>query len=107
MIVYKIKEGKIVGISRKEENHILKEGEYGSDVWYQKPLFTGTEVIETITQQEIDERAATELAATVKADKIKLAKETYTVIWIGDTSDGLKTIALILKNDGKTATIEI
>jgi hypothetical protein len=105
MIVYKIKEGQIVGISRKEDTHILKVDEFGSDTWYQKPVFTGTEVIETITQQEIDERAATELAATVKADKIKLLKESYTVIWVEDTADGLKTVALILKNDGKTETI--
>ena len=103
MIVYKIKDSKIVGISRKDENYVIKENEYQTDTWFQKPFFNGTEVIESITQEEIDE-------IKIKADK-EYAKKVLladkVVIWQGFTPDGLKEIALILQDDGKTATIEI
>ena len=56
MIIYKIKDSKIVGISRKDENYQIKENEYQTNTWYQKPFFNGTEVIESITQAEIDEQ---------------------------------------------------
>ena len=41
MIVYKIKDNKIVGISTKDANYVIKEGEYKTDTWYQKPFFNG------------------------------------------------------------------
>ena len=60
MIVYKIKDNKIVGISRQANDYVLQANEYSSDVWYLKPFWNGTAVVESITQQEIDERAEQE-----------------------------------------------
>ena len=103
MIVYKIKDSKIVGISRKDEKYVIKENEYQSNTWYQKPFFNGTEVIESITQSEIDEIQIKE----DKEDAKKVLLADKVVIWQGFTPDGTKEYALILKNDGKTATILI
>ena len=60
MIVYKIKDGKIVSIFREDDNYQLQANEYSSNVWYLKPFFNGNAVVESITQQEIDERAEQE-----------------------------------------------
>jgi len=65
MIVYKIKDNKIVGISRKDENYVVKVGEFSTDTWYEKPFFNGSAVVESITQQEIDERADAEVELAV------------------------------------------
>ena len=101
MIVYKIKDSNIVGISRKDENYQIKEGEYQSDTWYQKPFFNGTEVIESITQTEIDEKVAKDAKEVVVkdllADKVVLHR--------GFTKDGLKEFAVVVGNDAKLATI--
>jgi hypothetical protein len=89
--IHTIIEGEFKGAKEELYDYVLKENE-----------------IEYIfTQQEIDEIAATELATKTKEDAIKGLKETYTVIWTGETFDGLKSFALVLKNDGKTETIEI
>ena len=55
MIVYKIKDNRIVGISTKDDNYQLKENEYSMSVWYRKPFFTGTTIVETWTQADQDE----------------------------------------------------
>ena len=60
MIVYKINNGKIVGISRQANDYLLYQNEYSSDTWYLKPFFNGSAVVESITQQEIDDRAEQE-----------------------------------------------
>lgn len=108
MIVFKTKDSKIVG--RYSDLQELKEGEKQFSFDYEVISYHFDEnnnLINDTTQSEIDERAATELAVKTKEDAIKVLKESYTIIWSGDTADGLKTIALILKNDGKTTTIEI
>ena len=66
MIVYKIKDSKIVSISRQNANYELQPNEYSSDVWYLKPFFNGSNVVESITQQEIDERAENEAEITAE-----------------------------------------
>ena len=60
MIVYKIKDNKIVSISRKDDTYQLQANEYSSDTWYLKPFWNGTAVVESITQQEIDDRIEAE-----------------------------------------------
>ena len=60
MIVYKIKDNKIVEIRREANDYVIKVDEYSSTVWYLKPFFTGADVVESITQQEIDDRAEQE-----------------------------------------------
>lgn len=55
MIVYKIKNSKIISTLNQAIDYILKPGEYQSDIWYKKPFFNGSAVIESITQIEIDE----------------------------------------------------
>ena len=64
MIVYKIKDNKIVGISRQANDYVLQANEYGSTIWYLKPFFNGSAVVESITQQEIDDRAELEAEQT-------------------------------------------
>jgi len=61
MIVYSVKNDKIFAVHRRANDYVLQENEYQSNTWYLKPYFTGTEVIESITQAEIDERNALEL----------------------------------------------
>ena len=101
MIVYKIKDSKIVGISSKDENYQIKEGEYQSNTWYQKPFFNGTEVVESITQIEINEKAAKEakevIVKDLLADKVVLHR--------GFTKDGLKEFAVVVRNDAKIISI--
>jgi len=53
-IIYKVKDAKIISISRQSNDYILKSNEYSSVTWYQKPFFNGNVVIESITQIEID-----------------------------------------------------
>ena len=65
MIVYKIKDSKIISISRQDNNYQLLPNEYSSNTWWLKPHFNGSEVVESITQQEIDDRAEQELEQTV------------------------------------------
>ena len=103
MIVYKIKDNQIVGISTKDDNYQLKENEYGSAVWYQKPLFTGSEIVETITQDEIDAAAIIK----EKEDKIAVFYNSHSTVWVGKTPDGTKDYAVVIGNDGKLSTIEI
>ena len=103
MIVYKIKDNKIVGISTKDENYVIKEGEFGSDTWFQKPFWNGTEVIETITQQEIDAQNAEQ----IKRDNIEAYRRLDSTIAIVKTPNGLEDWAVRLGNDGKISTIKI
>jgi len=101
MIVYKIKDSKIVGISRKDENYQIKEGEYQSNTWYQKPFFNGTEVVESITQTQIDKKEAKEekevIVKDLFADKVVLHR--------GFTKDGLIEFAVVVGNDAKIVTV--
>ena len=103
MIVYKIKDGKIVSISTKDENYVIKEGEFGSDTWYQKPFWNGSEVIETITQEEIDAQNVEQ----IKRDNIEAYRRLDSTVWIGKTPNGLEDWAVVLGNDGKIVTIKI
>ena len=103
MIVYKIKDNQIVSISTKDENYVIKEGEFGSDTWFQKPFWNGTEVIETITQEEIDAQNAEQ----IKQDNINAYRNLDSTIWIGKTPNGLEDWAVRLGNDGKISTVKI
>ena len=103
MIVYKIKDGKIVSISRKDENYVIKEGEFGSDTWFQKPFWNGTEVVETITQEEIDNQNAEQ----IKRDNIEAYRSLDSTIAIVKTPNGLEDWAVVIGNDGKISTIKI
>ena len=103
MIVYKIKYNKIVGISRKDENYVIKENEYQSNTWHQKPFFNGTEVVETITQAEIDEQTEQK----IKQDRIKKYNEDNVVIWQGKSIDGLRDLGLSIDGNDKLKVIEI
>lgn len=71
IVVYKIKDNKIIEIARKADDYQLQANEYSSDTWFLKPSFTGSAVVESITQQEIDDRldAETEQAALAEADQ--------------------------------------
>jgi hypothetical protein len=60
MIVYKINNSKIVSINTEANDYVLQPNEYSSNVWYQKPHFNGSNVVESITQQEIDDRIEAE-----------------------------------------------
>jgi len=73
MIVYKIKDNKIVSVSRQDDNYQLQANEYQTAVWHQKPFFNGSAVVESITQQEIDERADAEIekATTLTLEQYK------------------------------------
>ena len=68
MIVYKILNDKIIGISRQADNYSLLTDERGSNTWYLKPHYNGTEVEESITQQEIDDAAEAEAEQSVSND---------------------------------------
>ena len=103
MIVYKIRDNKIVGISTKDENYQIKEGEFGSDTWYQKPFWNGSEVIETITQEEIDAQNAEQ----IKQDNINAYRNLDSTLGILKTPNGLEDWAVTLGNDGKLSTIKI
>jgi hypothetical protein len=81
MIVYKIKDNKIVGISRKDENYVIKENEYQTDTWYQKPFFNGTEVVESITQEEIDAQAEQEVQNVINKQKAEQHAELSKTDW--------------------------
>ena len=92
MIVYKIKDSKIVGISRKDENYVIKENECQSNTWHQKPFFNGTEVVETITQAEIDEQTETnnkQLAKSKFQERKRKGQEIIDEVlaWMEDKSE--------------------
>ena len=103
MIVYKIKDGKIVSISTKDENYQIKEGEFGSDTWYQKPFWNGSAVVETITQQEIDDQNAEQ----IKRDNIEAYRRLDSTIAIVKTPNGLEDWGVVIGNDGKIVTVKI
>ena len=103
MIVYKTKDNSIVSVSTKGDDYILKENEYGSSVWYQKPYFTGTEVIESITQGEIDAQNAEQ----IKRDNIEAYRRLESTVAIVKTPNGLEDWCVRIGNDGKLSTIKI
>ena len=103
MIVYKIKDNQIVGISRKDENYVIKEGEFGSDTWFQKPFWNGSAVVESITQAEIDAQNAEQ----IKQDNINAYRNLDSTLGILKTPNGLEDWAVTLGNDGKLSTIKI
>lgn len=108
MIVYRIKtkDNKIFDIRREEDSYILVDGkdyiERSSDVWYQKPDFINDEVIETITQTEIDLRD--ELQA--KEDLINSYLQSDSTVWVGKTPNGID-VAIVMGDDKKTKVVEI
>ena len=103
MIVYKIKDNKIVGISTKDANYVIKEGEFGSDTWFIKPFWNGVAVIETITQAEIDAQNAEQ----IKIDNIASYANLDSTVAIVKTPNGLEDWAVVIGNDGKISTIKI
>jgi len=103
MIVYKIKDGKIVGISRKDENYVVKVGEFGADTWYEKPFWDGSAVVETITQADIDARNAEQ----TRIDNIEAYRRLDSTIAIVKTPNGLEDWAVVIGNDGKIVTVKI
>ena len=103
MIVYKIKDNKIVGISRKDENYVIKAGEFGSDTWFIKPFWNGTEVVETITQADIDAQNIEQ----IKRDNIEAYRRLDSTVAIVKTPNGLEDWAVVLGNDGKITTVKI
>ena len=103
MIVYKIKDNQIVSISRKDENYVIKVDEFGADTWFQKPFWNGTEVIETITQEEIDAQNAEQ----IKRDNIEAYRRLDSTIAIVKTPNGLEDWCVRIGNDGKITTVKI
>ena len=103
MIVYKIKDNKIVGISRKDENYVIKAGEFGADTWYQKPFWNGSEVVETITQDEIDAQNV----ELIKQNNIASYINLDSTVAIVKTPNSLEDWAVVIGNDGKLSTVKI
>jgi len=103
MIVYKIKDNKIVGISIKDVNYVIKVGEFGTDTWFQKPFWNGTAVVETITQADIDAQNVEQ----TKQDNIDAYRRLDSTVWIGKTPDGLEDWAIVFGNDHKITYVKI
>ena len=64
MIVYKIKNNNPWSVREELDTYVLQENEYSSVIRYQKPFFNGTGVVESITQQEIDNKTEAETQET-------------------------------------------
>lgn len=87
-VIYKVKENRIIGIKRVSNEYILKNNEYSSSIWYQKPFFNGTVVVESITQTEIDQREQFELE---RQEKEQFQKE------LGDGREAVIDLEIYLK----------
>ena len=74
MIVYTIKDNKIISIKNVDNTYELQANEYSSNTWYLKPFFNGSAVVESITQAEIDER--TEQEAEAEAERVVIKRTT-------------------------------
>jgi hypothetical protein len=48
IVIYRIKNNKIFRISREADDYVLQNDEYSSSVWYQKPFFNGSDVVESM-----------------------------------------------------------
>lgn len=72
-IIYRIKNGNFDSIGKVADNYVAQPDEYLSDIEHKKPFFNGSAVVESITQQEIDEKADYDIdrALTVQLNQYK------------------------------------